>query len=406
VRPDQPVIGRLRRRGLAGLAAGVLAATLVPGVASAAGDGSRQAVTVAAVRGVHPVDHGGRATVRLTATTSDGLPLIAPATVGYGTGTLTFPAGTASGSVREFAVAAPADRAPSTARTLPLLLEVSGAALGRAPTVVVNAHGLPYLDRRLPVERRVADLLGRMTLDDKIGQMTQAERGSLAADPAQVAALRLGSVLSGGGSVPTPNTPAAWVEMVNTFQSYALSTPLQIPMIYGIDAVHGHGNVYGATVFPHNVGLGAARDPGLTERIHRATAEEMTATGIPWNFAPCVCVSRDERWGRAYESFGEDPGLVLRMETAIDGLRRGGVLATVKHYAGDGDTEYGTGSGDYPIDQGVTVTSRPDFARIDLAPYATAVRRHRAGTVMPSFSSVDWTEDGVATPPRRTPARS
>jgi len=396
-------VRRYRRRVFAGLTAAVLAAALAPGVASAAGDGSAQvasaqAVTVAAVRAVYPVDHGGRATVGLTATTSDGLPLAAPATVGYGTGTLTFPAGAASGSVREFAVAAPADRAPSTARTLPLVLQVTGAALGRSPAVVVNAHGLPYLDRRLPVERRVADLLGRMTLDDKIGQMTQAERGFLAADPAQVATLRLGSVLSGGGSVPTPNTPAAWVDLVNTFQSYALSTPLQIPMIYGIDAVHGHGNVYGATVFPHNIGLGAARDPGLTERVYRATADEMTATGIPWDFAPCVCVSRDERWGRAYESFGEDPGLVIRMETAIDGLRRGGVLATVKHYAGDGDTEYGTGSGDYTIDQGSTVTSRSDFARIDLAPYVTAVRRHRAGTVMPSFSSVDWTEDGVGNP--------
>ena len=136
------------------------------------------------------------------------------------------------------------------------------------------------------------------------------------------------------------------------------------------------------------------------------TAAETRATGPQWVFAPCVCVARDLRWGRTYESFGEDPGLVVKMQTAIDGFqgRRGEldepdrVLATAKHYAGDGDTEYGTGSGDYPIDQGITVTSRRDFARIDLPPYVAAVDRHDVGSVMPSFSSVDWTEDGVGNP--------
>ncbi|MCU7726088.1 glycoside hydrolase family 3 C-terminal domain-containing protein [Actinoplanes sp. KI2] len=256
----------------------------------------------------------------------------------------------------------------------------------------------PYLDSHLPIAKRVDDLIRRMTLDDKIGQMTQAERGAVTGDPSQITSLRLGSVLSGGGSVPTPNEPSAWVDMVNTFQSYALSTPLHIPMIYGIDAVHGHGNVYGATVFPHNVGMGATRDPALVEAAYRATASEVRATGIPWDFAPCVCVSRDERWGRAYESFSEDPQLVVRMETAIDGLRKGGVLATAKHYAGDGDTTYGTSVGDYKIDQGITITNRADFARIDLAPYVAAIRSHDLQSVMPSFSSVDWTEDGVGNP--------
>jgi beta-glucosidase len=109
-------------------------------------------------------------------------------------------------------------------------------------------------------------------------------------------------------------------------------------------------------------------------------------------------VARDERWGRTYESFAEDPGLVVRLATAVDGLQDGGVLATAKHYAGDGDTEYGTGTGDFPIDQGTTVTSRSDFARIDLAPYVAAIRKHGVGSVMPSFSSVDWTEDGVGNP--------
>src|SRR6266540_5217525 len=276
----------------------------------------------------------------------------------------------------------------------------------------------PYLDPARPVALRVKDLLGRMTLEEKVGQMTQAERGAVAGDPSQIATLRLGSVLSGGGSTPTPNTPAAWVDMVNEFQSQVLNTRLGIPIIYGIDAVHGHGNVYGATVFPHNIGLGSTRDPALVKEVGEATAEEVRATGIPWSFGPCVCVARDERWGRTYESFGEDPGLVSKMETIIDGLQGGKagpvadvdrVLATSKHYAGDGDTEYDQAVADanvgkpwweqkYTIDQGITVTNREDFARIDLLPYVVAVREHNVGSAMPSFSSVDWTEDGVGNP--------
>jgi beta-glucosidase len=237
--------------------------------------------------------------------------------------------------------------------------------------------------------------------------MTQAERGAVTADPSLITTWRLGSLLSGGGSVPTPNTPEAWADMVDGFQARALQTRLGIPLVYGVDSVHGHGNLVGATVFPHNIGLGATRNPRLVEQIEHVTAIETRATGPQWVFAPCVCVARDLRWGRTYESFSENPGLVIRMETAIDGFQgpRAGelsrpdrVLATAKHYAGDGDTEYGTGSGDYPIDQGITVSSRRDFARIDLAPYVPAVRRHNVGSVMPSFSSVDWTDDGVGDP--------
>ncbi|MBC9711022.1 glycoside hydrolase family 3 protein [Streptomyces sp. TRM66268-LWL] len=275
-----------------------------------------------------------------------------------------------------------------------------------------------YLDARQSTERRVADLLGRMTLEEKIGQMTQAERAAVADDPTKVRTQMLGSLLSGGGSTPAENTPAAWVEMVNSFQEQALKTRLKIPLIYGIDAVHGHGNVHGATVFPHNIGLGATRDPKLTERIGRATAEEVRATGIPWNFSPCLCVSRDERWGRTYESFGEDPALVAQMATAVKGLQGDGprrgwdddeVLATAKHFAGDGGTRFDTATAEanktkpwweqkYTIDQGITVTTKQDFARLHLAPYLPALHRYDVGSVMPSFSSVDWIEDGVGNP--------
>jgi beta-glucosidase len=280
------------------------------------------------------------------------------------------------------------------------------ATLAAAPAASAPAER-PWMDASRTPRARAELLLARMTLEEKIGQMTQAERGAVTGDPSLVATWRLGSVLSGGGSTPTPNTPEAWADMVDGFQAQALQTRLGIPLIYGVDSVHGHGNLVGATVFPHNIGLGASRDPRLVERVEHVTAEETRATGPQWVFAPCVCVARDLRWGRTYESFGEDPSLVIKMTTAIDGFqghRAGGledrdrVLATAKHYAGDGDTEFGTGEGDYTIDQGITVTNRRDFARIDLAPYVPAVRRHRAGSVMPSFSSVDWTEDGVGDP--------
>ncbi len=271
---------------------------------------------------------------------------------------------------------------------------------------LIKNDGQPYLNAALPVAQRVDDLLSRMTLEEKVGQMTQAERGAVDADPSLVTTWALGALLSGGGSVPTPNTPTAWADMVDRFQSAALATRLQIPLLYGVDSVHGHGNLYGATVFPHNIGLGATRDAGLITRVEQVTAAETRATGPQWAFAPCVCVARDARWGRTYESFSEDPQLAARLgSAAIDGLQgtdvsaNDRVLATAKHYAGDGDTEYGTSTTwTYKLDQGVTVTSRQDFARIDLAPYLPAVQRHDVATVMPSDSSVDWTEDGIGNP--------
>jgi beta-glucosidase len=221
---------------------------------------------------------------------------------------------------------------------------------------------------------------------------------------ADVTAYQLGSLLSGGGSTPTPNTPEAWAEMIDGFQLRALATRLQIPLIYGVDAVHGHNNLVGATIMPHNIGIGATRDPQLAQRTGAVTASEVRATGVPWDFAPCVCVSRDERWGRSYESFGEDPALVQSMETVVQGLqgRADGrdlkdddkVLATAKHFVGDGGTEYGSSTTcTYTIDQGVTKVTRQQLEAVHLAPYRTAVDRG-IGTVMPSYSSLDVLGDG------------
>ncbi|WP_296605419.1 glycoside hydrolase family 3 protein [Nocardioides sp.] len=264
----------------------------------------------------------------------------------------------------------------------------------------------PYQDPDLPVATRVADLLGRMSLAEKIGQMAQAERVDIDADPSLITEHRLGSVLSGGGSVPDPNTPEAWADMVDRYQQAALATPLGIPLLYGVDSVHGHGNLLGATVFPHNIGLGATRDPALVEKIAHITAEETRASGPQWAFAPCLCVARDDRWGRTYESFGETPALVESMETAIDGLQgRPGqldepdrVLASAKHFAGDGLTTYddaAAGTGAYPIDQGIDRVTRAEFDRLALAPYVPAIKEHHVGTIMPSFSSTDFNGGGT-----------
>lgn len=298
----------------------------------------------------------------------------------------------------------------TAALTVTLLQSPATADHDRRPD-----HRPDYRNSHLSVDRRVADLLGRMTLAEKIGQMAQAERADVDADPTLITTYGLGSVLSGGGSVPTPNTPEAWADMVDRYQEAALNTRLGIPLIYGVDSVHGHGNLLGATVFPHNIGLGATRDAKLVEKIGHIVAEETRASGPQWAFAPCICVARDDRWGRTYESFGETPDLAAKLGgAAIDGFqgRRGEldeedrVLASAKHFAGDGLTTYDESKADdivspftaYPIDQGITEVSREEFARLALAPYVSAVKKHHVGTVMPSFSSVDWTEDGLGNP--------
>jgi beta-glucosidase len=292
-----------------------------------------------------------------------------------------------------------------------LLLSVVAVALTIVAGLAASSAGAakeppPYQDPSLPVSQRVDDLLSRMTLAEKVGQMTQTERYQVFDDAKPITRYGLGSILSGGGSTPAQNTPEAWADMIDRFQRAALATRLHIPLLYGIDSVHGDGNLLGATVFPHNIGLGATRDPALVRDIEHVTAEETRATGPQWTFAPCICAARDDRWGRTYESFSEDPNLVKQMETAIDGFQGGPgqldepdrVLATAKHYAGDGDTKYGTASGDYKIDQGIAVTNREDFWNTSLQQYVPAVQDHHVGSVMPSFSSVDWTEDGIGNP--------
>jgi beta-glucosidase len=250
------------------------------------------------------------------------------------------------------------------------------------------------------VEDRVADLLSRMTLAEKIGQMTQVEKGSIVKQ--DITAEFIGSILSGGGGSPSPNTPQAWADMVDGFQKVALQTRLGIPLIYGVDAVHGHGNLKGATLFPQNVGLGAANDPELMERIGQITAREMIATGIYWNFGPVVAVPQDIRWGRTYEGYSENTELVSSLTVAylrgmqyVDGAQDlsapGTVLGTPKHFVGDGGTAWGSSTAQvmghpYMLDQGVTDVDEATLRAVHLPPYAAAVDAG-AMSIMVSFSS-------------------
>ena len=258
-----------------------------------------------------------------------------------------------------------------------------------APTAESEAPPV-YQDASRPIPERVEDLLARMSLAEKIGQMTLIEKNSLG--EGDVAEYYLGGVLSGGGGSPRDNTPEGWLEMVRAFQEEALTTPLAIPIIYGVDAVHGHNNVPGAVIFPHNVGLGATRNADLVSQIARVTAVEVAATGIFWNYAPTVAVPQDIRWGRIYEGFAEQTDLVSELGAAyVAGLQgddltaETAVLATPKHFVGDGGTTWGS-STTYQIDQGVTEVDEETLRAIHLPPYQAAIDAG-ARSIMISFSS-------------------
>ncbi|MDR0301553.1 MAG: glycoside hydrolase family 3 protein [Treponema sp.] len=237
-----------------------------------------------------------------------------------------------------------------------------------------------------PVEwNSLEELLSQMTLAEKVGQMTQAERGDL--QKGDITRYGIGSVLSGGGSTPAENTPQGWLKMINGFTEESLQTRLRIPVIYGIDAVHGHNNASGATILPHNIGLGAIA-AGNAERGAQAaytagkiTAQEMLSTGARWTFAPVLGVAEDARWGRTYESFSENAGLVTIMgANFIKGLQDNGGAACMKHYLGEGQTIDGRNQGNALLD-------RAGIERI-LPPYRAAIEAG-ALSLMPSFSSVN-----------------
>ncbi|CAN7411439.1 glycoside hydrolase family 3 protein [Brevundimonas sp. LjRoot202] len=238
------------------------------------------------------------------------------------------------------------------------------------------------------MERRIAGIVAGMTLEQKVGQITQPDVRFITPD--EVRQYYIGTVLNGGGAWPDMDkhaTVAEWAAWSDAFADAALATdmPVKIPLLWGVDAVHGHNNVSGATIFPHNIGLGAANDPDLIERIGRATARQVRATGITWTFAPTLAIGENRRWGRTYESWSSDPALVRRYgEAMVRGLQGeltgdGDVLASAKHYLGDGGTFNG-------VDQGQTRATREDLLTRHGAGYLGALD---AGvqTVMISYSS-------------------
>jgi len=234
-------------------------------------------------------------------------------------------------------------------------------------------------------EARITALMAKMNLDQKIGQILQPERQFIS--PEEVKQFHIGSVLSGGGSVPGENRPEDWIEMNDAYWAASMADEpghLPIPLIYGVDAIHGNTNVIGAVVFPHNIGLGAAHDPDLLERIASVTAKEIAATGVDWTFAPTLAVARNDHWGRTYESYSEDPAIVCAYAPRfIKGLQgdfgEDKVIACAKHWVGDGATLHG-------IDQGDMCISEAELRRLHVPPYKAAIE---AGvlTVMVSLSS-------------------
>jgi len=266
------------------------------------------------------------------------------------------------------------------------------------PVNAINPENWPKLASGVeadPVlEGRLNDLLSRMTVEEKVGQIIQADIASVS--PADVRDYHLGSILNGGDSGPYRNDkalPPAWLKAADEFYAASMDVPagqVAIPVIWGSDCVHGNSNIIGATIFPHNIGLGAARDPELIRQIGEITAVETRVVGQDWTFSPTLAVARDARWGRTYESYSEDPAIVrayaYEMIRGIQGdpvapefLRGGHILATAKHYLGDGGTDQGH-------DQGDNLSSEDELRDIHSAGYQSAIQ---AGvqTIMVSFSS-------------------
>ncbi len=273
-------------------------------------------------------------------------------------------------------------------------LEAAGAELKAVSTVHPQRwpklHAPLARDARL--EARVEQLLALMTPAQKVGQLIQADIGSLTPD--DLRHYPLGSILNGGNSSPRGDklaAPSEWLGLADRFYDTSLAaSPEGLPLLWGTDAVHGHNNIPGATVFPHNIGLGAARDPQLIRRIGEITALEVRVTGLDWAFSPTVAVARDARWGRTYESYAENPGLVREYAAAmVEGLQgvpgtpgfldAAHVLATPKHFLGDGGTEGGR-------DQGDNTASESELRDIDAAGYEAAITAG-AQTIMVSYSS-------------------
>ncbi|WP_125772878.1 glycoside hydrolase family 3 C-terminal domain-containing protein [Antribacter gilvus] len=412
-RPASPRRGAVRRARLLALAAvcGVvplLVTTAAPAVASvgAAEPSSAQAprptghvtdVVVGANAPVVLAEDGESARVTLRVEVSDGAALARPVTVAWATGqgtaapaadyeiargTVTFPAGAPSGAERTVEVSTRTTPEQETAETVPLTLSSLGARVGTTPTIVIGAHGLPYLDPTLPTGERVADLLSRMTLDEKVGQLVQVERSDATSRPEVITERGLGVVVANPGSAPARNTAEAWADMADDLQLRALATRLQVPLLVGIDGVHGHDSLPGATLVPHRLGLAATDDPALVRGLAQLVRDEARATGVTWVRAPQTEPLTDVRSGDAYTRFGADRGRAARLaDAASDPVTEG--LGEALALAGEDPEQHAGGwaalvaavrSGEVPaarLDEAVStvLTAKVDLGLFE-APFA------------------------------------
>lgn len=270
------------------------------------------------------------------------------------------------------------------------MLKLLGLSVFIFMNLAIAANPWPRTNSRIQkdpnIEKKVKEILDSMSLEDKVAQMIQAEIKHI--KPSELKQFPLGSVLNGGGSFPYDNKNAKvsdWVKLADTYYKESVNAGAGVPIIWGTDAVHGHNNVKGATIFPHNIGLGAANNSKLIEKITAATAKEVLATGLDWIFAPTVAVVRNDRWGRTYEGYSEDSEIVKAYASAaIRGLQgkdlgEDHLIATAKHFIGDGGTEDG-------VDQGNNTASEEDLIRLHAQGYVTAINEG-AQTVMASFNS-------------------
>lgn len=260
---------------------------------------------------------------------------------------------------------------------------------------------VPYRDSSLPIEKRIEDLLARMTLDEKIGQMALVEKNSIK-NLNDVTSYGIGAILSGAGAKPSNNTAEGWVQMVAQYTSASKATRLGIPVLYGADAIHGNGNLPGATLFPHLIGLGAANNPMLTEQVARATAKESSDIGIRWNYSPTLDLPKDIRWGRVYETFSDDPVRTGALGAAyVKGLQNAqapndliSVLATAKHFMGLGSMIWGSSNNkDYKIDQGVVPQNDQILHNEYLPPFKAAID---AGALTVMVGNGYWGEENIS----------
>ena len=252
-----------------------------------------------------------------------------------------------------------------------------------SPEEEIEQIVIPQTDN---VDDTIKAIIAGMTIEDKAGQMVQ---GALyAIQPSDVKKYGLGSVLSGGGNSVGSGTLKEWNKFIDSLQDAALSRSVPIPVIYGIDAVHGNVLIENPIVFPHNIGLGAANDPELMGEMGAIIAQEMSAAGIHWNFGPCVACALDPRWGRTFESMSTDPEIVASLASAYTiGMQEYNVIACAKHFMGDGGIEYGTGQ-QSPLDRGDVVMTDEEFREAFLLPYKQLVD-DGVLTVMTSFTSIN-----------------